>query len=241
MPVQFTGNTVKIKIPNRGRGKNRIRRRMRTRKGILRNALKPKTYAFKRDIEAVYLLSNTTPPEGWTVSGTSLGINLGWSMGSLGAVSLAEFQQLFNQYKLAGARVKMFFSNTESGTDGAQEFSNSQLIVRMAQNQDGVNDTLDNQYWRETQAKKYKTAINGGKPLDIYMPLMIPNTVEAAAGSGRTMTKPKYLPVQDSGVVHYGLNISIERASGQAFSTGHANNQYVRFITTLYFKCRGVS
>lgn len=240
MPIKFTGKRATLKKVGRNKYVYKKKPHYTTRAKLTRS-MRPKTYAFKRDIEqAIQINVGAALPAGWAQNGNAIGINLGWSLGSLGATSADEFSALFQQYKLNGARIKMFFSNTQSAIDGNDHYSNSQLIIRMAQNQDGLAETLDASYWQQIQAKKYRTALNGGRPLQVYMPLKLVNTVAAAAGNGRTMMKPRYLPSTDTGVVHYGLNLAIERADGQAFTSGHGNAQYVRLITTLYFTCRGL-
>lgn len=231
-------------VTSRGRSQFTRRRNNRNfrkaRFGKIARPMKQKIYAFKRDLEETIQISQAPLPEGWTANGNYISKQFAWTLGSMGLTSVAEFQALFSQYKLAGVRLKFFFSNTVSGTDGADHYSNAQLIVRMANNQDGIADTLNSQYWRETQAKKTVTALNGGRPLDIYMPLKVQGEVIATSGGNRTIKPPTYLPISDTAVPHHGLNISIERADGQSFSANHNNFQYVRIQQTLYFKMKGV-
>ena len=156
--------------------KRRPRRNFRKKRGnkaIMPMTLRPKTYRFKRDIEETLLLSASTPPEGWAADGNArLYRNMGFALSTIGDVT--DFTSLFRQYRILGARVKFYFSNTQSGLTGpatGATYSNSQLLVRMAPNQKGEIQLLDNKYWQSIQAKKYKLAVNGGKPIDIYMPL----------------------------------------------------------------------
>ena len=115
-------------------------------------------------------------------------------------------------------------------------------MVRMAPNQRGDGEVLNNAYWQSIQAKKYKLGINGGKPLDVYMPLKQKNEIfgSASVSTQYSMMKPKYISTVASNVSHYGLNIALERVDGQGFTTGMSNNQSVKVITTLYFEMRGV-
>lgn len=201
--------------------------------------LKMKTYRFKRDIEQTMSLSGSSAPEGWAFDGTSrIYKNFGWSLGSLG--NHAEFTNLFKQYRLKGARIKFFFSNTVSGTEDGSSHANSQLIVRMAPNQTGTNALLNDAYWSQLQAKKYKTAINGGRPLDVYMPLRQPNEMQTSTGTAPAVQYPQWVLSSITNLVHYGMSISIERADGQTFTSGYGNTQYVKLITTLYLETRGV-
>lgn len=229
--------------------KRRPRRNFR-RKGKSQNAkimpltLRPKTYRFKRDVEETLLLSASSPPEGWTADGNSrVYRNLGFALASLGDVT--DFTTLFRQYRILGARCKFYFSNTQSGLTGtaaSATYSNSQLLLRMAPNQKGEVQTLNNAYWQSIQAKKYKLGVNGGKPIDIYMPLQQRNLVQtSSSGTATTLMKPRFCPIDSTSILFEGLNVAIERVDGQPLSTGSTNNyQYCKMITTLYFEMRGV-
>lgn len=209
------------------------------RTGMLPRQLQPKIFRFKRDIEQTLTLSGSTAPEGWAMDGNNRTYtNLAWALGSLGENT--DFTSLFRQYRLKGARVKLFFSNTISGTEQDSSHSNSQLLVRMSKNNRGSLEVLDDAYWSSVQAKKYKLAINGGRPLDIYMPLTQLNETASSTGTAYTMAKPKFVSTQTTNVPHHGLNLSIERVDGQGFTSGFTNNQYVKMITTIYFQTRGV-
>lgn len=208
---------------------------------LVPRGLAPAVYRFKRDIEATLALNPGTPPEGWSSDvGSRIYTQFGWSLGALGDNS--DFVNLFAQYRLKGARVRMFFSNTVSGAQGnSNSNANTQLLVRMAPNQTGQVDVLDNAYWQQAQAKKYRTAINGGRPLDIYMPLKQANLVTSSTGSANTLMSPKFVDTSVANVQHYGMNISVERVDGQGLSSGSGNYQYIKLITTIYLECRRVA
>lgn len=202
-------------------------------------ALKQKVVRFKRDLEETLQLNSSAAPEGWTLDGSSrIYKNLAWSLGSLGSTN-SDFTNLFRMYRLKGARMKFYFSNTESDSVGNNR-SNSQLMVRMAPNQRGEPEALDQSYWQQIQAKKYKLALNGGRPLDIYMPLKQRNSTESSTGTTYTMQTPKWIANDITNVAHHGINVAIDRLDGQGFSNGASNYQYVKIITTIYFECRGV-
>lgn len=203
-------------------------------------SMRPVVMRFKRDIEETLALSGSVAPDGWNLDGTNrIYKTLGWSLGSL--PDNVDFGALFRQYRIKGARVKLYFSNTVSGTEDSSSHANSQILVRMAPNQRGTADLLGNSYWQQIQAKKYRTAINGGRPLDIYMPLKQPVEVTTSSGTGNALKYPGWITTQQGNVVHYGLNMAIERVDGQGFTNGFQNTQYCKVITTLYFECRGVS
>ena len=227
----------------RSRKSSKRSRKPRTfrRKSSIPRELTPPIFRFKRDIEQTLTLDNNSAPEGWTLAngGRQIYNTLGWSLGSTGLHS--EFQALFRQYRIKGARVKMYFSNTNSGDQGgASAYSNSQMLIRMAPNSSGSPDALTADYWMQATAKKYKTALNGGRPIDVYMPLHQETLVQASTGvASPTVGKPKFVMTSVANIVHYGINMSIERVDGDVFSGGHSNTQKCRTITTLYFEFRG--
>lgn len=214
------------------------RKPARKRQSKVPRVLVPKTFRFKRDLEETLQLNPSAAPEGWTLDGNSrIYKNLAWALSSVG--DSTDFTNLFRQYRLKGARVRLYFSNTVSGSDDSH-FDNGQMLVRMAPNQRGENEVLNNAYWQQIQAKKYKTAINGGKPVDIYMPLFVRNEVESSTGTAYSVKKPQFISTTLNNVAHHGINIAIERVDGQQFTQGSSNYQYAKMITTLYFETRGV-
>ncbi len=225
------------------RTNRRFKRKQLTKSSIPR-VMRPKVYRFKRDIEETLALSSSTAPEGWTLDGSSrIYKNMGFALAQLGDVS--DFTSLYRQYKINGARVRFYFSNTVSGmhqtNSTGSNYSNSQIMVRMAPNQKGEVEALDNAYWQSIQAKKYKLAINGGRPVDIYIPLKSRNIVQTSSGTQSVMGRPQFAPTENTSVLYEGINIAIDRIDGQGFSTGAYNNlQYCKVITTLYFHMRGV-
>lgn len=219
--------------------------RHRKKKGVdlMAKVLRPKIYSFKRDFETVLHLDNNTPPEGWSSTSAAEGSiiykNLGWSLSTLG--NHTEFQTLFKQYRIIGARLRFYATTTESGINGATgNYTNSQVILRAAPNFSGVDTVLNTAFWQQVQAKKYYTLVNGGKPLDMYMPLYQENEITSSTGTANTFTKPKFVPTAADNVVHYGQSIGLQRADGQQFTSGAGNKQSVRIIATVYFQTRAV-
>lgn len=220
----------------------RYKRKAMKKKAVVPRSMRPLRYTFKRDLEQTIQLNGSTAPDGWYNDGNyRIYTNLAWSLASLGATT--DFTNLFRQYKINGARVRMYFSNTASTTTelGSNSYyTNSQILCRMATNQRGTDEVLNNSYWFQRQAKKYKTALNGGRPIDIYMPLTILSEVASSTGSSNVMRKPSYVSTANTNIVHHGLNIALERVDGQGFSQNQSNYQYCKLITTLYLEFRGV-
>lgn len=205
-------------------------------RAIVPRAIRPRTYTFKRDIEQT-LAFTSVPPEGWTSEGNGIYTHLAWSLGNLG--NITDFQNLFKQYKIVGARVKMYFSQTQSGSDGSH-FDNAQLICRMAANQSNLTPALTVPYFQQLQRKKYRTCLNGGRPLDFYIPLKIQSEIQSSTYTAPAMVKPRWIDTTITNVPHSGMLMRIDRADGQGFTSGSGNQQYCKMITTLYLVCRGV-
>lgn len=220
------------------------------RAALIPRALKYRVYRFKRDIENNLLLSGTTPPEGWVAvdSYNAITTTLGYAIGTLGNAHefigdpTAPGNGLFKQYRLLGVRVRFYASNTVASQDAPGEHSNCQLILRMSANQSGkiAPNSLDAAYWQQVQKKKYYTLLNGGKCIDIYMPLQQIRETVSSTGTAGGMSKPRFINTDTPNVVHYGANVSIGRMDGQALTQGFSNAQYVKMIQTVYFEMRGV-
>lgn len=217
----------------------RFRRRTTRTQSRVPRGLRPANYFFKRDIEEVIQLNQASPPEGWVSDGTNNALYklLGWSLGSLG--DSTDFTNLFRDYRIKGARVRFMFSNTASVEDG-NSASNTQVLVRMCRTADGAATALSQPFFQQLQAKKYRLALNGGRPLDVYMPLKQENLVSSSTATANTMMSPKFINTGATNVVHYGMGVRLERVDGQAFTSGLNNAQYCRMITTLYIECRQV-
>lgn len=182
-------------------------------------------------------------PEGWStpVGENSIYRQFGWSLASLGAHD--EYTNLFKQYRLKGARVRMYFSMTGATAMGSTDkLVNNQVLCRMSTNQSGNVDVLDRSYWMQCAAKKYRTCLVGsGRPLDIYMPLKQENMITSSTGNAPTMKPPGWIPTSTANIVHYGINIALERIDGQAFFHNNSSDTPItcKFITTLYLETRG--
>jgi len=72
------------------------------------------------------------------------------------------------------------------------------------------------------------------------MPLKQENLVSSSTATANTMMTPKFINTGATNVVHYGMGVRIERVDGAAFTSGFANTQKVRMVTTLYIECRQV-
>lgn len=228
----------------RKKAKKPIRRKRRPINRPRRPLRAPGVYRFKREIDELVALAGT--PDSWTLnSDNSLSKVFAYALNSLGDYS--DFQNLFKFYRIKGARVRMYFSNNVSrGDQGPSpgEASNKQIMIQVDRNMDGTGVPSINTLLT-SQTKKRFIALQGTrKPsVDIYMPLKQSTDVYATAGAPTALIHPKWLNTSDSeaaGVPHYGIAINMGRIDKAAFTTGIANNQYVRVITTLYIECKKV-
>ncbi len=223
--------------------KKRHMRRAKKQIGKPGKALKnPNPYLFKRTISETLSLSNSSPPSGWTSTVNNLGKAFGWT---LSAVSdSTDFENLFKYYRLKGARVRMYFSNTGSTFDDAGSTSNNgQILMTIDRNVNGQTGLVatESHYLNSQTAKRKLCLRSDGKPIDIYMPLkQLTEIVNVGGGSTSTMVNPKWVGTAQNAIPHYGYNIMLQRVDGDAFSSGITNNQVVKMLTTLYFECKKV-
>ena len=164
----------------RPRRAKRARRRPKTNAQKKRAIMRPQrgmsssVHIFRRSLEQTIQLSTTAVPEGWYASGNNLYKNWGFSLSSLG--SFAEFTDLFKFYKISGARVQMYFSNTNSSpTMGDNIYNpNAQILLHIDTNRDGEDSStsgLTATYLNSQTAKKKLCLNTNAKPIDMYMPL----------------------------------------------------------------------
>lgn len=227
------------------RNANKKRRLVRVQRGL--NT--PAVHIFRRALTQTIILSTNTPPEGWSTSGNNLYKNWGFSLTSLG--SYTEFTDLFKYYKLSGARVQMYFSNTNSSAAGIGDTTagnynpNSQIMMHIDTNNDGADLASSGleQTYLDSQTAKKKLCLNTiGKPIDIYMPLKQQSVLYGTTSDDYAIVKPKWISTTEPTTPHFGFKMMLQRVDGQNFSgpTTMANSQYCKIITTLYLQTKKV-
>lgn len=219
--------------------------------GKPRSGLNQGTYLFKRRKTQVVSLVDGSLPTGWTSSGDN-GVYRQWEF-TLGDVNdVTDFSKLFKQYKICGVKLELSFNSTNSAIIGTnQPGSNTtapgaQLQIYTIPNRIGhartVLDPLTEKVCLDTQACKKRLALNGGRPLKMYMRTNQLNQVFASTlNTDYTKQRPRYISTGETGTQHYGLEMYINRVDGQPLSTGMANNQSVRVTATYYIACKGVN
>lgn len=233
-------------MPKDNKKKNRGKRKYTRKIGRPGKALRPANpYLFKRTVCETLHLSNAEPPAGWTSTVNNLGKAFGWTLSAIHDYD--DFTNLFKFYRLKGARVKMYCSNTSSGFGSGRttdESPNGQIIATIDLNQDGNSSLVatESHYLDSQTAKRRLMLRNDGRPsLDIYMPLkQLTEVRNVAGGTAVAMTKPKFVGTNNAFLPHYGYNIMLQRIDGNGFSANVGNKQIIKMYTTLYFECKKV-
>ena len=132
----------------------------------------PRPYLFKRTVSEVQTLTSSN--SFWSANVNNLGKSFAWSLSSI--TGETDFQNLFKYYRLKGARVRMYFSNTGStatSESGTSVFPNSQILVSIDRNLNGETaNVADEAQYLSSQTVKRRIALGGDRrPIDIYMPL----------------------------------------------------------------------
>lgn len=202
----------------------------------------PRPYLFKRTISEVETLigSNTY----WISNGNNLGKAFAFSLASMAQET--DFKNLFKYYRLKGARVRMYFSNTGSNAtseSGTSSFPNSQIMVTIDRNLNGeTGGVADENNYLQSQTAKRRIALGGDRrPIDIYMPLRQSNLLyETSVLARNSLQSPKWVATANDQIPHYGFNLMFQRVDGEGFTSGFGNSQSVRIITTIYLECKKV-
>ena len=228
-----------------GRKRNIPRRRKWYKKSKIMRPLQPKVYHFKRVFEEIVDLNQTDAGQGWIQNDNGVYKQFVYALNELPGYT--DFTNLFQMYKLTGASVKMYFSNTNSEERDTQSFSNSQLLMRIAPNPSGTTasvlvNPLNQQWFNECQATKRRLCLNAmGKPLATYTKLkQLSEVYHNVGNSDYQVVSPKWISTGENATPHYGLNCRLDRVSGEPLTSGFNNSQKVRIMTTLYVACKQV-
>lgn len=204
----------------------------------------PRPYLFKRHSSSVQGLSPANSY--WTSTGNNLGRTFKFQLNNLG--DSTDYTNLFKYYRLKGARIRLYFSNTGSLYDDVGNKSNNgQLMVTIDRNTNGLTTANATEAtYLQSQTCKRRLALGGDrKPIDIYMPLKQSNIIydnpDVTSDETYSLINPKWVGTYQPDVQHYGFNIMVQRVDGQPFTDGVSNMQYVRVLTTVYLECKKVS
>lgn len=216
-------------------------------------------YQFKRKREVIWRLNTNSPPTdpiafvaGTGSSAGNIGAILKFSLSDLPGSSGTDLTNLFKWWRIKGVRVRLYFSNTNSDASNRNTAlinDNSQLLVRMDRNQTGeqaITSAAQNETYLYSQTSKIRTCLNGGRPLDFYIPVkQLGQTFGNTPTPGVTdeiasMQSPRWIPSTEPDLKHFGVNICIQRVDGAPLTTGYTTNQACRAIMTYYIQCKKV-
>ena len=231
---------------NKRRPKRNLRRARRgARLGRPSRGITPSVYFFKRSITEIVELNTQTPPDGWLVSGNSLYKQFQYSLRDLN--DYGDFTSLFNQYKICGVKMTFFFTQTNTGpiqhsdTPPHAVNSNSQIIMFIGPNGVGASETLDRDYFMDSQAVKRRLCLNGGRPISVYRRMrQLSNIYQSVTGTDYAMARPRWISTVETSTPHYGMNCMLERVDGEVFANDAVNYQKMRVEATYYVACRQV-
>lgn len=234
--VKITKTITKKTYPRR-------RRQFRKRRSKIMRPMRMQIYKFKRTFEEFATIS--AAETSWVSNDNGLYKQFVYQLTDVPGYT--DFTNLFHMYKLTGASVKMYFSNTGSEITQDQQFSNSQLLMRIAPNNSGaaanpVTRPLNQQWFNETQSTKKRLCLNSmGKPLVTYTKLkQLSEVYHSAIDNDYTIKVPTWISTTEVSTPHYGLNCRLDRVDGEALTTGFTNAQKIRIMTTLYISCKQV-
>lgn len=255
MPIPyFTRAERENSMPKRSRSSTRPTRRFRmrfnragfrnkSRLGRPSRGLRQSRYMFKRttsnlvalgpDLGSGFGNSDGGVYRNWVFALNDTGLNAGNLIGA------------FKRYRINAVQLKLFFSNTASSSNmqhdsNTQKYSNSQLLVYTTPNRSGVDVAPTEESILNTQAKKVRAALNGGRPLTIFMKLnQLSETYASSTNSDYVTVKPNFIGTSETSCPHYGLTMFIKRADGENLTTGFQNSQKVNIQCTYYLEFTG--
>ena len=207
-----------------------------------------RTYAFNRQMESLLALEAPTSGSDW-ISITDASDPYGHCLVKTFKFNMADlpnpndFQNLYRQYKLNHAVMKMFPSYSQIAmTHTAVGTTN--LIITIWKNTDGteLDGGFRNAKLLEIQAKK-QFLMPQNKPLTISMPLHQLRNTYAGQTLGinnppdYAIKKPSYISTTEMNTPHYGFNVHIRKVDGSAFTS---NGPRFLIKEKLYFTCKQV-
>ena len=202
-----------------------IRRRYRRNNRLARRTTvpRPKVYSFKRSRQELLALEDPgAQATGWTTTfDNSVVKTFVWDLASL--PDHTEFTNLFEQYKLNMAVLKMFptYSQVVSGT-GPVVSTNVIITIWPAVHGVALTAAFDSDDLLQIQRKtQFMFPMN--KPTTIKMPLkQLNNIYRSAVNTDYAVQKPRYINTSEAATPHYGMNVHIRRVDGGAFGPDSA-------------------
>lgn len=196
--------------------KKRVYRKSKTSMPL--KVAQPKNYLFARSKEN--LLNLTSPDAGWiTTLDNSLVKTFDFNLFSLPNPS--DFTNLFGQYKLNMAIVKIFPSASQvlisTGPAGTQN-----MIITIWKNTHGVplDATFSNAKLLEIQKKRqFMFPLNKPTTIKMYLKQLSHIYAGSTAFPDYGTVKPRYISTTEPNTPHYGMNVHIRKLDATAFGS----------------------
>lgn len=201
-------------------------------------SLRPTNYFIKRKTVENITLSPTEEPVNWnSETGAGGSINAIWRQWTFSLdqlVQYGEFQNLFTSYKINAAHIKIYAS---TGIGGGSSSLGTQILCQTNSNPQGVNETLDEDYYLQVQNAKRRLLLNNtGRPLNMYMKLrQLSLRYRNLADSDYVTVRPGFISTGEANCVHYGHNIRLSTINLTGFNTIS-----LRIETTYYLQFRQI-
>lgn len=232
MPITKKTTTTTTKYKKKGRQTKKTSGRYMPRKMRIR------TYSFFRGVEN--LLALETPTSGWIASVVNNSVVKTFTFALSELPNNSEFANLYRQYKLNYAVIKMFPSYSSIVSTTGAVVSNN-LIITMWPNTDGkaLDASFTDADLLEKQAKR-QFMMPQNKPLTLKMPLFqLRNTYGGSLLNpvDYAVKKPSYISTTETETPHYGINVHIRKVDGSAFAS---NSPRFLIKEKIYFTCRQV-
>ena len=213
--------------PKVRRGRGRYARRRRPVLGKPSRGMRTSVYLFKRSYIETFPLVEA--PANWASSSDAIAQHTQFKLNDLNDHS--DFVNLFGQYKIAGVRMQIYFSNSVSQ-------SNDQVMVYLAPNMTGdVTSILDEQFFADNQSTKRRAGIVGSaKPITVYHRCsQLAQMYGGPVSTDYSRLKPRYVSTSEPTMPHFGSLMRIQMMNNTSLS-----NVSVKIFYTYMITCRQV-
>lgn len=208
-------------------------------------------YMFKRTTSEVVEL-DASPGAGFSVSDKGVYKHWVFSLNDAG-LNVTNMTGMFRRYRINAVSLKMYFSQTQvapvntvtsipNGSSASNILTNpnSQVLVYTTANRTGESTAPTEESILNRQAKQVRTAINGGRPITVYMKLnQLSEVYNSSVNTDYTTVRPQFIGTGETGAPHYGMTMFIKRADGDDFTSGMNNRQKVNIQATYYLEFAG--
>ena len=225
--------------PRRARRRN-FRRRPRRGGTLARRTTlpKPKVYPFKRSRQELLALEDPgAQATNWTTTFDGAVVKT-FSFDLAGLPDYLEFQNLFQQYKLNMAMLKIFPTYSQvASTNGSVVSNNIIITIWPATHGVPLTAAFDSDDLLQIQRKRqFMFPMN--KPTTIKMHLrQLTNIYASLANTDYATQKPRYIHTSEVNTAHYGMNVHIRRVDGGTFTT---DSPRLLIKEQVYLTCKQV-